>query len=142
MALASNTREQLAKRLKADLQLRDPSLTVDSGLSAAGDPLLTVKNGATVEMTVLISRRSYNGFNVVAELSQSAAEGLPEHVCYAQILNTLGQLKTAKYAMFVKQLGTSSMKLSFDAAPAEANMTDANVAEEIANDARVGAVGQ
>jgi hypothetical protein len=142
MSLASNTREQLAKRLKADLQLRDGSLTVDMGLNAAGDPLLTVKNGVTVEMVVAIPRRAYNGFNIVAELSSSAAEGLPEHICYAQILSTLSQLKTAKYAMWVKALGTSSMKLSFNAAPAEANMTDANVAEEISNDARVGAVGQ
>lgn len=142
MSLASNTSDQLAKRLKADLQLRDASLTVDMSLNAAGEPLLTVKNGATVEACIALQRLSYNGFNIVAELSSSAAQGLPEHVCYLQILNSLGQLKAAKYGMFVKALGTAALKLSFNAAPGEANMTDANVAEQIANDARLGTAGQ
>lgn len=142
MALASNTKEQLAKRLKADIELRDSSLTVVSDVSSAGDPVLTIKSGATVVGLCMISRRSFAGFNVVAELSSSAAEGLPEHVAFLLQLNTNSQLLTAKLAMVVKQLGTSSVQLGFKAAPVIADLVAANVSEEIPNDSRVGAAGQ
>lgn len=143
MALASNTKEQLAKRLKADIELRDASLTVVSEVAASGDPVLTIKSGATVVGLCQISRRSFSGFNVVAELSSSAAEGLPEHVAYLLQLNTNTQLLTAKLAVVVKQLGTSSVKLGFKAAPVIADMVDDTyVSEEIPNDSRAGASGQ
>ena len=143
MALSSNQKEQLAKRLKADYELRSLGLTVELGAhSVSGDPLLTLKVGATVVALCLISRRSFVGFNVVAELSSSAAEGLPEHIAYLLQLNSNSQLLTAELAMVAKQLGTSSIKLGFKAAPVEADLTDANVAGEFANDARNGASGQ
>ena len=142
MALASNVRDQLAKRLKADIELRDASLVATIGASAGGDPLLTIKSGATVVALCLISRFTYSGFNVVAELSSSAAEGLPEHSAYLMQLNTNSQLLTAKLAMVVKMIGTASVKLGFSAAPVEGDLIAANVAEEFPNDARSGAAGQ
>lgn len=142
MSLASNHKDQMAKRLKADLELRGYSATID--LTAANDPLLTIKSGATKLAICQITRRSFNGFQVVAELSTSAAEGLPEHIAYLLVDSAASQLNTSKLAMFVKALGTSSMKLGFvvNASLTEANLTDANVAAEIGNDARSGASGQ
>lgn len=144
MALASNHKDQLAKRLKADIQLREPTYSVDMGSMASGDPMLTVKNAAgSIIALVSVARRSFSGFNVVAELSNSAAEGLPEHVAFLLIDQAQTALVSTKLAMYVKNLGTSSVKLGFKAAPlVEADLVDANVSAEIPNDARYGAVGQ
>lgn len=141
MSLASNVKEQLAKRLKADIELRE-GFTVAMGAMASGDPMLTISSGATVIAVAAISRRTYSGFNVVAELSSSAAEGLPEHICWMMIKDNQSQLVTSKLAMLAGKMGCSSVKLGFVAAPAEASLADASVAAEIVNDARLGAVGQ
>jgi|GEM_PF-6128817 len=143
MALASNTREQLAKRLKADIEIREAGYVADLGSTAAGDPLLTIKNAAgTVIAYANIARRSFSGFNVVAELSSSAAEGLPEHICYMLIDSDEANAVKAKLSIYAFTLGCSSTKLGFMSTITAADLTDANVAIEIANSGRYGAVGQ
>ena len=142
MALMNNMREQLAKRLAADIPLRVPSMVVAQSVMASGDPMLTISVSGTAIAVAAITRRTYNGFNVVAELSASAAEGLPEHFCWMMIKDNQTQLVTAELAMIAKQLGTSAVKLGFVASPAEGSLVDASVSVEFANDARLGAVGQ
>jgi hypothetical protein len=149
MALATNTKYQLADRLQADLQFAGYTVTralaTGSNEVAAGDPLLTVVNsGSTKVALISIDQRTYNGFNVVAELSSSAAVGLPEHVCYLAINSAASQLDTAQLALITKRLGTSSVQLSFQAVGNldEAHLLAANVSAEVANDPRNGASGQ
>jgi hypothetical protein len=151
MALATNTRFQLADRLNADLVLAGYTVTASltagtgsGGAPQANDPFLMVSLGGTNQAAICISQRHYNSFNVVAELSSSAAEGLPEHVAYVLINSAASQLNTANIAAIAKRLGTSSMKLAFTAVGnlTEANMTDAAVSVEMPNDPRNGASGQ
>lgn len=152
MALATNTKFQLADRLQADLQLAGYTVTKSitsgtgtGGAPSAGDPFLLVANAsATNVAAICISQRSFNGFNVVAELSSSAAVGLPEHVEYALINSAAAQIDCALVAAIGKRLGTSSMKFGFVAVGNldENHMTDANAAYELPNDARSGASGQ
>lgn len=149
MALATNTRYQLADRLQADLQLTGytvtRSLATGSNEIAAGDPLLLVANSsATTVALVSIDQRTYNGFNVVAELSSSAAAGLPEHFCYLAINSSAPQLDTALLSAIVKRLGTSSVQYSFQVVGNlnEAHLLQANVSYELPNDSRSGASGQ
>jgi hypothetical protein len=143
MALANNHRDQLAKRLKADILLREPSWAIVQSTSAAGDPLLLISSGGTNLALCQIARRSFNGFNVVAELSSSAAEGLPEHIAYMLVDTAASQANATKLAMMVKMLGTSSVQMGFVAngSLTEANLTAGNVSYEMGNDARNGAVG-
>lgn len=154
MALANNQRYQLAERLQADLQLTNSyqvvrtvtqgTGSVSAGAPVAGDPLLSVSSaGGTLLALIAIDQRTFNSFNVVAELSQSAAVGLPEHICYVIVNSAASQLDTSLISAIAKRLGTSSMKLSFQSVGnlIEANMTDANIAYELPNDSRNGASG-
>lgn len=143
MALASNTKEQLAKRLKQDIEKLAPELSVSAlQVAADGQPKLEVKSGSTTIAVVAIKRRTYKGFNVVAELSESAAEGLPEHECWVALKSDATLAQTAKLVKASAALGCSALKLVTSAAPAEADLVEANVAVEMPNDARVGHVGQ
>lgn len=143
MALASNTREQLAKRLKAEIEVREIGFVADMGLTSAGDPLLTIKNASgTTVAYASIARRSYNGFNVVAELSSSAAEGLPEHVLFMLMDSDNAAALNAKLSIYAAGMGCSSTKLGFMSTITAADLVDANVAVEVPNSGRYGAVGQ
>lgn len=150
MSLANNQRDQLAKRLKADVALREPTWTADISLCAggavpaAGDAFLTIKAAGTVIAVAAVARRTFNSFNVVAELSQSAAEGLPEHFVYILVDNGASQAVTSKLAILAKQLGTSSVAFGYVATGNldEAHMTSAAISFEYGNDARLGASGQ
>lgn len=152
MALATNTRFQLADRLSADLSTTNgyvvtASMTAGTGSGGApqaNDPLLMVSLAGTNQALICISQRHFNSFNVVAELSSSAAEGLPEHVAYVLINSAATQVNTALISAIAKRLGTSSIKLAFTAVGNldENHMTDAAVSFELANDSRNGASGQ
>lgn len=143
MALASNTKEQLAKRLKQDLEKLAPELSVSAlQMAADGQPKLEVKSGATTVAVCAIKRRTYKGFNVVAELSESAAEGLPEHECWVALKSDATLAQTAKLVKAASALGCSVTKLVSSSAPAEADLVDASVTVELPNDARNGQVGQ
>lgn len=152
MALATNTRFQLADRLNADLSATNgyvvsSSLTLGTGSGGApqaNDPILTVSLAGTNQAAICISQRHFNSFNVVAELSSSAAEGLPEHVAYVLINSSATQVNTTLISAIAKRLGTSSVKFGYVSVGNlnENNMTDANVAFELPNDSRSGASGQ
>jgi hypothetical protein len=154
MALATNTRDQLGKRLAADLALTNGmTVTVaqtlgnggNPGCPIAGDPLLTVFNSAGTKIALIsIDQFTFNGFNVVAELSSSAAVGLPEHMTYLLVNSAASQLDTSLLSAVVKRLGTATIKYGFVAVGSltEANLSDANIAFQLPNDSRLGASGQ
>jgi hypothetical protein len=140
MALASNTKEQIAKRLKQDIEKLAPELTCAAKAAADGQPMIEIKDGATVVALAAIKRKSFNGFNIVAEISSSAGEGLPEHDAFLIVKDDQSLVRMAKLAKAAAGVGCASLKVAASAAPAEADMTDANTTE-IPNDARLGAVG-
>jgi hypothetical protein len=143
VALASNTKEQLAKRLKQDIEKLAPELSVSAlQMAADGQPKMEVKSGSTTLAVVAIKRRTYKGFNVVAELSESAAEGLPEHECWLVLKSDATLAQTAKLVKATAGLGCSVLKLVSSAAPAEIDLVDSSVTVELPNDARNGQVGQ
>ena len=143
MALASNTKEQLAKRLKQDIEKLAPELSVSTLQAAAdGQPKLEVKSGSTTVAVCAVKRRTYKGFNVVAELSESAAEGLPEHECWVVIKSDATLSQTAKLVKAASTLGCSVTKLVSSEEPSESDLVDSSVTVELPNDARVGQVGQ
>jgi hypothetical protein len=81
MARQSNVRDQLMQKFKKAMSALAPSLTVvDAAALSDGSPAVTIKSGATAIAFFAIAPRAYSGFNVVAELSSSAAEGTPEHI--------------------------------------------------------------
>jgi hypothetical protein len=143
MALSSNSKEQIAKRLKANLGLRFPGYSVASAVDTNGNPALILTNASAVDVAAfVVARRSFVGFNVVAELSASAAEGLPEHVLMVACRSDASQLVTADIFMSAHEMGTSSLTLAFPAAATVAAAIDtAQQVQEFVNDARLGAVG-
>lgn len=141
MALANNQRHQMAKRLNADIPKLEATYTA-SLVDYNGDPEVIVKDSSAVVVArILLKQRSFSGFNVVAELSSSAAEGLPEHECWLDMKDSLTFDKIAKLVKACDQVGASSLKILSSAAPAEADLIDANVLAEIPNNARLGATG-
>jgi hypothetical protein len=152
MSLATNTRIQLGERLQADLRLREPSWTISTAYALgttptgpnAGDPLISVVVSGSLVAEVALSAMQFNGFNVVAELSSSAAQGLPETVAYLLTDTTQSQLVTQKLGAYVKQLGTAALNVGFVASASinEAAFVPSNIAFTIVNDARSGAAGQ
>lgn len=143
MPLANNHREQLAKRLKADLELRFPTYTVTASTAATGEPILAVNDGSSDIAYLAVSKRTFDGFNVVAELSSSAAEGLPEHVTWLAVDSGESQLSTSQLVHAASKLGTSSLKLAFEASVDSSDvLDDSKIVAELVNDARNGASGQ
>jgi hypothetical protein len=144
MALATNSRDQMAKRLQANLALRFPGYTIAASNDANGNPALILTNGSAVDVAAMsFVPRSFNGFNVVAELSSSAAVGLPETILMLAIRSDASQSVTSQIAMTAKGIGTSSMTLAFPGSATVANAIDATQqVVEFVNDARYGAAGQ
>ena len=143
MPLANNQREQLAKRLEADIKLRHPDYVVTASQAATGEPVLGVNNGSADIAYFAVSKRTFDGFNVVAELSSSAAEGLPEHILWLAVDTGATQLENSRMMKLASDLGTSSIKLAFEATVDSSDvLDDAKVVDELPNDARNGASGQ
>jgi hypothetical protein len=145
MALANNQRFQLMKRFKRDLQIVGPEYFQSDDALANGDPALklALSSGGPVVAYVAITRKTFNGFQVVAELSSSAAEGLPEHDMWLAIDNTaIDVLKMAKLSSFAHRIGAASLKIvSAGAPPTSASIAESNVSLELPNDPRIGASG-
>lgn len=142
MPLANNQREQLGSRLEADIGLREPGLTITKSLGADNEPIFLVSSGGNEEAAFAIEKRSFDGFNVVAELSSSAAEGLPEHITWLAIDTGATQLFAAKMMQLAVNVFASSIKMVFEASITVASVLDeSKVAEELSNDARNGASG-
>lgn len=143
MPLANNQREQLGKRLKADIQLRKASLTLTESVATGGEPVILVSAGGDEEAAFAVSKREFSGFNVVAELSSSAAEGLPEHITWLAVDTGATQLFAAEMMQLAVDVGASSVKLVFEASITAASVLDeSKVAKELEANARTGASGQ
>lgn len=143
MALASNTKDQLAKRLQRDIQLMDGALTVTLTASSDGYPMVKVARAdASILALAAVKTKHYDGFNIVAEISSSAGEGMPEHDLWVVLDSAAAFADNAKMIKACSKMGTASMKLIQNAAPADSQMVDANVAIDLPNSAALGAVGQ
>ena len=145
MALQTNQRQQMIKRIKQTIKLSIPSVTVSDAPLASGEPgiMLTI---ASVDVAhISLQPKTFNGFNVVAELSTSAAVGFPETELFLQLDTAAAGMSYDMAAIIMhnaSKLGCSSIKvIASTASPAAANAVDANVTSEIANDAILGSVG-
>lgn len=139
MALASNQKEQMAKRLKQDLELLAPEFTA----SMADSSTVELKSGSTVIALLSIRQRSFSGFNVVAELSSSAAEGLPEHEMWLVVKDDQSLTTMAKLTKAAAAMACSSLKIAVEAAVDAADVGDETKVDlEMPNDARVGFSGR
>lgn len=137
MALKSNQTEQMAKRLKQDLEKLAPELKV-----AAQAASLEIKDGEDVVARIALKRREFEGFNIIHELSSSAGQGYPEHELWLALKDDSSLERCAKLVKAACAAGASELKLVKTAdAPAEADMVEANVAITLPNDARLGAIG-
>ena len=142
MALASNMKRQLARRLADDMVQLNPTYTVAQSDTAAGDPALLVSEAGVAIAAMQIKRRSFTGFNIVAELSSSAGEGFPEHECWLVMKSDAAPHKAASLMKAADLAGCSVVKIGeVVAAPALTDLIDANVVLEIANSARNGQTG-
>lgn len=142
MAMASNQSEQMAKRLKADLEKLAPEFAARMTATAANEPVVELKDGATVIALIAFKRRSFSGFNIVAELSSSAGEGYPEHECWLVVKDDQSLTTMAKLTKAATSASASSLKICVEASADIADIGDeSKVDAEIGNDARLGATG-
>lgn len=79
MARAYNMKFQLMTRFKRAMQVLQPAYTLVDDTLADGSPAVLIYQGATVFAYAAIDPMSFNGFNIVGEISSSAGEGTPEH---------------------------------------------------------------
>lgn len=145
MSLSTNSRQQMIKRIKQDIKFSMPAVVTTDAPQANGEPGIMLSIAGVNVSHIALSPRSFNGFQVVAELSSSAAEGFPETDLYLQLDTDAAGMNHNVAAQIVhnaSKLGCSMIKMiASTASPAAANAIDANVTAEIPNDARLGAVG-
>jgi len=138
MALKSNQSEQMAKRLKQDLEKLAPELKVAADAAAS----LEIKDGQDVVARIALKRREFEGFNIIHELSSSAGQGFPEHECWLAMKEDTSLERCAKLVKAAAAVGASELKIVKTAeAPEAADLIEANVAVALPNDARLGSVG-
>lgn len=136
--LKSNETEQMIKRLKADLKIIAADLSSESDSES-----ITLKSSGTAVAVIVLKRRSFEGFNILNELSSEVGQGFPEHEAYVVLKADAALAVIAKVVKATAAIGCSSMKIAqTSAAPAKADAVDANVVAELAADARLGAVGR
>jgi len=149
MARQSNQKDQLTRRLKqmckrflSDYTVGDLALT---GAGFAQQGVTVTSSGGVLLALLAVKQRSFSGFNVVAELSSSAGEGLPEHelwVCEDSDASGMTNIFLARLMAVASKLGCSSIKfIDSTSTPAESVLTEANVDVEIPNSDQLGAVG-
>lgn len=149
MALATNARQQMARRLQQSLQLTCPEYQCSLSSDASGNPALQLQDPANDMANVAIldlAPKSFSGFNLVAELSPSSAVGLPETDLYLVILDSLKLDKMAKLMKAADRVGAASLKLCIMPSATHpvlsiADASDANLSIELPNDAQVGFSG-
>jgi hypothetical protein len=131
MARQSNLKEQLMRRFKRHLAVMAPQLTQVDSFSAAGNPALTLKSGATAWAYAIVEPMSFAGFNVVAELSSAAGEGTPEHILKLYLDTDASGLTEAEGALLgaiASKVPCSSLEVySNTSAPAEAAVIASNL---------------
>lgn len=140
MALANNTRFQLAQRLTQNLKSLNPDCTIAQSTDGI-DPALAISDTSGVIAVAVIRQKTFIGLNIVAEISSSAGEGTPEHDLFLAMLPTTSPSRASKLSKAASLLGTASLKIVEDATPLAAHCVDANVTAEIPNSAEFGSVG-
>ncbi len=138
--MRTNQREQMAKRLKQDLEKLAPEFSVAPS-TYNSEPLLSISDNTGVVALAWLKPRSFEGYNIVAELSSDAGQGYPETELWLDVINSTSLARMAKLVKAATHIGASSFKLLTSAAPATADLVDANVVEELPNDPRIGASG-
>jgi len=135
-------------RLIADMNmLAAGDLAAAPAYLSDGTPAATIKSAAGDTIALIaLKRRTFAGagFNIVNDISASAGEGYPETECWVDMNSDNTKATLARHAKIFKlatAMGCSVMKVLSSAAPVEADLVDANVQAEIANDARLGQVG-
>jgi len=142
MALASNQSEQMAKRLKQELEKSAPELAAALKQDAAGAPVVELKDGATVVALMAIKRRTFSGFNIVNEISADAGNGYPEHELWLVVKDDTTLPRMAKLTKAATAIAASGLKLCVEAAVDMADIGDETKVDlEMANDARLGFAG-
>jgi hypothetical protein len=137
--LKSNETEQMVKRLQADLKIIAAELSIEKPSENA----LVIKEGADAKAAIVLKRRTFEGFNILNELSSEVGQGFPEHEAYVVFKNDCSLAQIAKIVKASAAIGCSSMKIcQVSTAPSAADAVDANLVAELANDARLGAVGR
>jgi hypothetical protein len=142
MALASNQKEQMAKRLKQELELSATEYTIAAKQDADSDPVIEVKLSTTVVALIAIKRKTFTGFNIVNEISSSAGNGFPEHDMWLVVKDDLTLVGMAKITKAAAAIGCSTMKIAVEAS---ADLTDigdeSKVVAQLPNTARYGFSG-
>lgn len=137
--LKSNETEQMIKHLQADLKL----IAAEFSIEKPSENALVIKSGAEAKACIVLKRRSFSGFNILNELSSEVGQGFPEHEAFVVFKADASLAAIAKIVKATAAIGCSSMKIcQTAAAPSEADASDANLVAELANDARLGAVGR
>lgn len=135
MALGNNTRWQIAHKLQADIGvLYGTSVQIQND---NGNPAILLSGIALFE----IQQRSFDGFQMLAELSSTSAQGMPEHTLIFVVSSSASLVDMAKVSKLAFGMGLSSVQLISSASPALSDVSG-TVLAEIANDLRLGAVGQ
>ncbi len=142
MALASNQKDQMAKRLKQELEKSAPELAAALKQDASGDPVVELKSGATVVALLAIKRRTFSGFNIVNEISAEAGNGYPEHEMWMVVKDDTTLPTMLKLSKAAAAIACSGIKLAVEASADMADIGDESKVDlEIANDARLGFAG-
>jgi hypothetical protein len=154
MSLATNTRDQIVRRLKRNIELTVPNSTVvlsqctSADAVAAGEsPSLIVSISAVAVAYIAALPKSFNGFNVVAELSSTSANGLPETDLFLQFDEAAASYSIDAVQRLVYQcgrMGCSELDIINTSAEETLDGSEilyANITTQIANDPSLGGVG-
>jgi redox-regulated HSP33 family molecular chaperone len=145
MSLATNTRFQMAEKLRLNFYKRFFSQGYqisEIGNATDGSVMVSISSAGTVIAACALKPFQFNGFQVVAELSASAAQGLPETQAYLAIATTQGQQFTAQVSMAVKEIGSAVVNQIFQSTVTPTNVVDDTlVAYQWGNDSILGASG-
>jgi len=146
MARAYNVKYQLMTRFQRFMQVLAPSYQLVNDTLADGSPAVYINdsNGAPLGYAA-IDPRSFSGFNIVAEISQSAGEGTPEHIfmLYFQTnAASIGYDVTGLITALAARIGCSSTQIYLNTTvPSSAVLIPANLKQDIPASAEDGASG-
>lgn len=142
MSLRSNQTDQMAKRLKQDLEKAAPEYKCFVASDAAGNPMIRINDGSADVALARLKRRSFEGFNITLELSPEAGQGFPEHEMWIAMKNDASLERCAKLIKIASAQGCSELKfVPTVAAPVEADLVDANVTLTLPNSPLLGSIG-
>jgi hypothetical protein len=154
MSLATNTRDQLVKRLARDIVLTIASASTQVSQCASADaviagesPAILVSIGGVAVAYIAFLAKAFNGFQVVAELSSSSANGLPETDLFVQFNQASAAYNVdilARLVYAAGRIGCATLNIINSASYETLDGSQilyANITTQIVNDSRAGGVG-